>query len=63
MVIRSVWVSRKMCIRDRDTIVVNNADQVIQGGTGYGPGGKDLPYETVSYTHLFYALPGARKTV
>ena len=31
----------------QDTIVVNNADQVIQGGTGYGPGGKDLPYDGV----------------
>ena len=29
----------------KDTIVVNNAEKVIQGGTGYGPGGKDLPYE------------------
>ena len=29
----------------KDTIEVNNAEQVIQGGTGYGPGGKDLPYE------------------
>ena len=28
----------------KDTIVVNNAEKVIQGGTGYGPGGKDLPY-------------------
>ena len=25
----------------KDTIVVNNAEKVIKGGTGYGPGGKD----------------------
>ena len=33
----------------KDTIVVNNAEKVIQGGTGYGPGGKDLPYKKESY--------------
>lgn len=28
----------------KDTIQVNNADKVIQGGTGYGPG-ENLPHE------------------
>ena len=38
----------------KDTITVENADEVIKGGTGYGPG-PDLPDE-VEHTHPDYAL-------
>ena len=31
----------------KDTIQVSNADKVIQGGTGYGPG-ENLPRQTIS---------------
>ena len=41
----------------KDTIVVNNADQVIQGGTGYGPGGKDLPYEIEHIRPDYFLYP------
>ena len=44
----------------KDTIVVDNAEEVIQGGTGYGPGGKDLPYEIEHILHYCVAnIPGA----
>lgn len=41
----------------KDTIVVNNAEQVIQGGTGYGPGGKDLPYEIEHIRPDYFLYP------
>ena len=41
----------------KDTIVVNNADQVIQGGTGYGPGGKNLPYEIEHIRPDYFLYP------
>ena len=41
----------------KDTIEVNNAEQVIQGGTGYGPGGKDLPYEIEHIRPNYFLYP------
>ena len=41
----------------KDTIVVNNAEKVIQGGTGYGPGGKDLPYEIEHIRPDYFLYP------
>ncbi len=41
----------------KDTIEVNNAEQVIQGGTGYGPGGKDLPYEIEHIRPDYFLYP------
>lgn len=42
----------------KDTIVVNNAEKVIQGGTGYGPGGKDLPYEIDTSGRTTFCIRG-----
>lgn len=42
----------------KDTIVVNNAEKVIQGGTGYGPGGKDLPYEIEHIRPDYFCIRG-----
>ncbi len=41
----------------KDTIVVNNAEKVVQGGTGYGPGGKDLPYEIEHIRPDYFLYP------
>jgi len=46
----------RLC-KSRDNITVTNADQVIQGGTGYGPGGKDLPYEIEHIRPDYFLYP------
>lgn len=40
----------------KDTIQVSNADKVIQGGTGYGPG-KNLPYEIEHIRPDYFLYP------
>lgn len=47
----------------KDTIVVNNAEKVIQGGTGYGPGGKDLPYSSSVLVFISLIIRKIRETV
>lgn len=40
----------------KDTIQVNNADKVIQGGTGYGPG-ENLPHEIEHIRPDYFLYP------
>ena len=40
----------------KDTIQVSNADKVIQGGTGYGPG-ENLPHEIEHIRPDYFLYP------
>ena len=37
--------------------MVDNAEKVVQGGNGYGPGGKDLPYEIEHIRPDYFLYP------
>ena len=41
----------------KDEIIVNNADEVIRGGTGYGPGGGNLPDEVEHIMPDYFLYP------
>ena len=42
----------------KDTIVVNNAEKVIQGGTGYGPAEKTSPMRSSTSGRTTFCIRG-----